>query len=80
MLLAHRWCRPRTRPHSRAGHGERTSASHAIKMRSTPAAKPIDGVGGPPNSSARPSYRPPPPTAFWAESSASAANSNVVRV
>ena len=45
------------------------SASQASRIRSMPAPKPIPGVGGPPICSASPSYRPPPPIAFCAESS-----------
>ena len=49
-------------------------------LQTMPDPKPMPGVEAPPRASARPSYRPPPPTAFWAESRASACSSKVVRV
>ena len=38
-------------------------ASSARRTRSRPSPKPMPGVGRPPSSSTRPSYRPPPPSA-----------------
>ena len=45
------------------GAGNTFSASQANRVRSSPRAKPIPAVAGPPSSSTSPSYLPPPPIA-----------------
>ena len=63
-----------------SGSSNTPSASQASSTRSTPVPKPMPGVGGPESTSASPSYRPPPPMPFWADSRAEAFTSKVVRV
>src|SRR5207302_1841351 len=48
--------------------------------RSRPLAKPTAAVGGQPSASARPSYRPPPPSASCCPAAPLGKNSNTVRV
>src|SRR5206468_11913653 len=52
------------------GHDSMTpSSSAAMSRRSMPEPKPTPGVGSPPSSATRPSYRPPPPSELCAPSS-----------
>src|SRR6266511_3867472 len=56
------------------------SAWSARTTRSSPIPNPTPGVGGPPRTSARPSYRPPPQTVDWLGDRSRWTNSNAVRV
>ena len=70
---------PMYRSHGLAGGNAMPCASIKSRSRSSPMPKPKAGVGWPPISATRPSYRPPPQTVAWLPRS-SVVNSNTVRV